>query len=98
MQHFVTLSDHKFYVGVCVKLGWQCVAVALQSAPHWLLKAGIWFAGRLNLALPGLNLGHWVTGTHCDWHTEGTNHMYMWRVNLYLHVYSKHVCVYCVAP
>lgn len=60
---------HKFYVGVCVKLGCCCGATLQEAAPRRLFKAGIWFAGRLNLALPGLNLGHWVSGTHCDWHT-----------------------------
>lgn len=33
-----------------------------RAAPHRLPKAGIWSARRLNLALPGFNLGHWVTG------------------------------------
>ena len=89
---------HKFYVGVCVKLGCCCGATLQEAAPRRLFKSGIWFAGRLNLALPGLNLGHWVSGTHCDWHTGGTNQMHMLCGNLYLHALTKHCVNACCRP
>lgn len=49
-QHFVRL--HKFHVAVCVKLGWQCVAVALEYAPHRLLKALVCWEAKSGFARP----------------------------------------------
>lgn len=89
-------GPHKFYVAVGVRLGWQCVGTTVQeSAPHRLWKAGIWFAGRLNLALPRFNLGHWVTGTHCGWHT-GAHITCTCGVLIYICMYRVNMRVFTV--